>query len=109
MAFQHTGIGDTGEFGTVQLFNGCRTTVTHTRTKATDHLVDDFLYRSLIGHTAGYAFRHQFLHFLNSALEIAVLGTIFHSFKTTHSPIGLEFSSIKDDGLSRTFLCAGHQ
>ena len=50
MTLKHTGIGDTGEFSIMQLFNiGC-TAIPHTCTQASGQLINHLIQSSLKGH-----------------------------------------------------------
>ena len=78
VTFLYTGVGDAGEFGTVQRFDRSCTAITHTRTETTDKLVDDFLHTAFERYTTRDAFGHELLHTLHTTLEITILRTVFH-------------------------------
>ena len=102
MAFEHAGIGNTGELSIVQTNDIPCTDISHTRAQATDELVQHFLDRSLVWYTSGNAFRHKFLGVLDIVLEVAVTRTIllFHCLQRSHATICLELTSVEDDCLA---------
>ena len=111
MTLVDTSIGDTGELGVVELFDGSGTTVAHTRAQTTYHLIDHLLHRSLVRHTASDALGHQFLHLLGVALEVTVLRTVLllHGLERTHTTIRLELTTVVDDRIARTLLGTCHE
>ena len=111
VAFVHAGVGDTGEFGLVELIDSGGTTVTHAGAQATDHLIDDLLNGALVRHTASDALGHQFLHLLRVTLEVTVLRTVFlfHGFERAHTTVALELTAVVDNRVARTLLGTGYQ
>ena len=109
MALVDTGIGDTGELSIMQSLDGCGTTITHTRTQTTNHLIDHLLYGSLIRHTSCDTLWNKLLHILSVCLEVTVLRTVLHCLEGSHTTIALELTSVVDDGIARTLLRTCHE
>ena len=72
-------------------------------------MVNHFLHRAFVGHTSCNAFRHEFLGFGHTALEVAVLGAVLHGLQRPHAAITLELTAIEEDGLAWCFFCASHE
>ena len=53
MALGHTGIGNAGKFGLMQLTDIASTTISHTGTQTTNHLIYHLVQRAFIGIDAG--------------------------------------------------------
>src|SRR5574344_2579259 len=111
MTLKHSGVGDAGELGLMQLLDVGSSAISHTRAKSTDQLIDNLLNSSLVGHTSGDSLWHELLHVLCVALEIAVLRAVLllHGLERTHTAVALKLTSVEDDGLTRALLCTGNK
>ena len=87
MALEHAGIGDAGKLGIVELDDVVRPAIAHPRTQAADQLIDDFIEAAFVWDARGYTFGHKFLDIGDRALEITVLGAVFHCLERAHAAV----------------------
>ena len=109
MALGHTCSGNAHETGILQLGQVVRSAVTHSGAETADELVYHLGKGTLVGNLSHDALRHKFLDVLLHILEVTVLGAQLHGLERTHTTVGLELTSVEDDGLSGRLLHSGEE
>lgn len=107
MALGNTGVGDANELSMMQSLDSSSAAIAHTRTKTTEHLVDNLEEQTLIRYACSDSLGNELLSIGHIALEVTVLRTLLHSLERTHTAICLKLTSVEDDCLTGRLFNTG--
>src|SRR5439155_26627946 len=88
----------------LQLADAGRAAVAHAGPQAADELLDHGRERSLVGHHALDALRHQLARLALELLEVPVARAFLHGPDRAHAAVALERAALAEDQLARALV-----
>src|SRR4051794_26235655 len=111
MALAEPGAGDADKGRALHLLDRRRAAIAHRLPEAADELVEDVRDRALVRNSALDAFRHELVHVLDVALEVAVLriAARLHRAERAHPAVLLEALPSRENHLAGSLVGTGQE